>query len=210
MSVSETELLETQGEEQQKKMNTHLPAEVISFDAATQTVSIKILIDQIDHNDEAMPLPPLVDVPVKFPQWGAFYMCAEPKQGDTGLAHFSDRCIDGWWESGENSVPLDIRFHDLSDAFFDPGYNSQAKALKIIPNAMHVGSDECYIQIFEDGKIEIKGKTTFKDEATFEKSIKATGEISSAADVKAGSTSLKQHLHGGVQSGSSLTSPPTT
>lgn len=212
--ISQTELLENQGNEVSKEINTHLPAKVVSFDAETQTVSIQIMIDKMDYDDEALPLPPLVDVPVKFIKFGGFTICAEPKEGDEGLAHFSDRCIDGWWESSQNSVPLDIRFHDLSDAFFESGYSSKNNAIKIIPNALHMGADSAFIRLFEDGRVEVKGSTTFKDDVTFEKSVKAKstidadGIIESKADVTAQGKSLVTHTHGGVQSGNSVTSPP--
>lgn len=200
--ISQTELLENQGDEVSKEINTHLPAKVVSFDAATQTVSIQIMIDKMDYNDEALPLPPLVDVPVKFIKFGGFTICAEPKAGDEGLAHFSDRCIDGWWESSQNSIPLDIRFHDLSDAFFESGYSSKNNAIKIIPNALHVGADSAFIRIFEDGSIEVKGNMTIDG------SVTATGAIESKVDVTAQGKSLVSHTHGGVQSGSSSTLPP--
>ena len=150
----------------------------------------------------ALPLPPLVDVPVKFIKFGGFTICAEPKAGDEGLAHFSDRCIDGWWESSQNSVPLDIRFHDLSDAFFESGYSSKNNAIKIIPNALHMGADSAFIRMFEDGTIEVKGNMTIDG------SVTATGVIESNVDVTAQGKSLVSHTHGGVQSGSSSTLPP--
>ncbi|WP_326940608.1 Gp138 family membrane-puncturing spike protein, partial [Avibacterium paragallinarum] len=37
------------------------------------------------------------------------------------ICSFSERCIDGWWQSGNASEPLDHPFHDLSDAMFIPG-----------------------------------------------------------------------------------------
>lgn len=212
--ISQTELLGTQGEELQKKLHTHLPAKVISFDAATQTVSIQIMIDQIDYDDNPLPLPPLVDVPLKLIKFGAFNISAAPAVGDEGLAHFSERCIDGWWESSRNSVPLDIRFHDLSDAFFETGYSSKNNAIAIVPNAMHVGSNSAYIRFFENGTVEVSGATTFKDPVTFSSAvqanstIKAKGAVSSDVDVTAGSVSLKSHVHGGVESGNSTTLPP--
>lgn len=200
--ISQTELLSNQGDEVSKEINTHLPAKVVSFDAETQTVSIQIMIDKMDYDDEALPLPPLVDVPVKFIKFGGFTICAEPKEGDEGLAHFSDRCIDGWWESSQNSVPLDIRFHDLSDAFFESGYSSKNNAIKIIPSALHMGADSAFIRIFEDGSIEVKGNMTIDG------SVTATGVIESNVDVTAQGKSLVAHTHGGVQSGSSSTGTP--
>lgn len=203
MEISQTELLETQGNELQKKMHTHLPAKVVSFDAATQTVSIQIMIDQVDYNDEPLPLPPLVDVPVAMIRYGGFSITAAPVAGDEGLAHFSERCIDGWWESGRSSIPLDIRFHDLSDAFFEPFYSSKNNALAIIPNAMHLGASSTYIRIFQNGTIEINGNVNING------SVNVSGSIDANGDVVGQGVSLAGHTHKGVQSGSSETLPPT-
>lgn len=43
---------------------------------------------------------------------------------------FLERCIDGWWQSGDAKEPLDYRFHDLSDAMFVPGICSVPQAIK--------------------------------------------------------------------------------
>ncbi|MEX4374460.1 hypothetical protein MY539_09275 [Haemophilus influenzae] len=51
------------------------------------------------------------------------------KAGDEGIAIFSERCIDGWWQNGSASTPLDFRLHDLSDAMFIPGICSVPKAI---------------------------------------------------------------------------------
>ena len=188
--ISQTELLESNNDSVQMKLHTQLPARVVSFNATEQTVSIELLITQMDYEGDALSLPPLVDVPVQMFSYGAFSITATPTEGDEGLAHFAERCIDGWFESGRASVPLDIRFHDLSDAFFAGGYKSKPNALTIIPNAMHIGAESCYIRLFENGTIEIQGNVTVNGTLT------------------ANGISLTEHTHNGVQSGSSNTGLP--
>lgn len=188
--ISQTELLESNNDSVQMKLHTQLPARVVSFNATDQTVSIELLITQMDYEGNALSLPPLVDVPVQMFSYGAFSITATPTEGDEGLAHFSERCIDGWFESGRASVPLDIRFHDLSDAFFAGGYKSKPNALTIIPGAMHIGAESCYIRLFENGTIEIQGNVTVNGTLT------------------ANGISLTEHTHDGVQSGSSNTGLP--
>lgn len=188
--ISETELLESNNDSLQLKLHTALPARVVSFNSAEQTVTIELLITQMDYDGNALDLPPLVDVPVWMLCYGSFNITATPAVGDEGLAHFAERCIDGWFESGRASVPLDIRFHDLSDAFFMPGYKSKPNALTIIPNAMHIGSQSCYIRLSEDGTIAIKGNVTV------EGTLMANG------------ISLTEHTHSGVQPGSGSTGQP--
>ena len=194
--ISTTELLETQATSTQMQIHTALPARVVSFDPSEQTVSIELMIEQINHNGEQLALPPLVDVPVKMFAYGAFMITAEPQAGDEGLATFSERCIDGWWLSSRKSVPLDIRFHDLSDAFFDGGYRSKPKALTIVPNCLNIAGASNYVRLLSDGTIEIKGNTTI------------LGSLTVTGDVVGAGKSLSTHTHGGVQTGSGSTGTP--
>lgn len=208
--ISQTELLESNNDSVQMKLHTQLPARVVSFNANDQTVSIELLITQMDYDGNALSLPPLVDVPVWMLCYGSFNITSTPAIGDEGLAHFAERCIDGWFESGRASVPLDIRFHDLSDAFFMPGYKSKPNALTIIPNAMHIGTASAYIRIFENGTIELNG-TAFEVNAptTLKQGLTVIGDSTSASgDFIASGISLKSHTHNGVQSGSSNTGLP--
>ncbi len=178
------------------QIHTALPARVVSFDPSEQTVSIELMIEQINHNGEQLSLPPLVDVPVKMFAYGAFMITAEPQPGDEGLATFSERCIDGWWESSRKSVPMDIRFHDLSDAFFDGGYRSKPKALTIMPNCLNIAGASNYVRLLSNGTIEIKGNTTI------------LGSLTVTGDVVGAGKSLSTHTHGGVQTGNGSTGTP--
>lgn len=208
--ISTTELLESQGQSVQMQIHTALPARVVSFNPTEQTVSIELMIEQINHNGEQLQLPPLVDVPVKMFAWGAFMITAEPQPGDEGLATFSERCIDGWWESSRKSIPMDIRFHDLSDAFFDGGYRSKPKALTIVPNCLNIAGESNYVRLNSDGTIEIKGTTMTVDaNTTFVKpvvyqagmtgtgGINVTGPIETDTDLIADGKSFLGHTNNG-------------
>lgn len=194
--ISQTELLEANNDGLQKKLHTALPAKVVSFNPDEQTVTIELMIQQMAHDGSMLELPPLVDVPVQMLSYGSFFISAEPKEGDEGLAHFAERCIDAWWESSKKSVPMDIRFHDFSDAFFAPGYKSKPNALMIVPNTLHMGTTSTYIRITEGGSIQINGNIT------------VNGSIIATGDVQGAGISLSAHTHGGVQSGSSNTGQP--
>jgi len=71
-----------------------------------------------------------------------------------------------------------------------PAYKSKPNALTIIPNAMHIGAESCYIRLFENGTIEIQGNVTVNGTLT------------------ANGISLTEHTHNGVQSGPSNTGLP--
>lgn len=189
--ISTTELLESNNDSLQKKMHVALPAKVVSFNTSEQTVTIEIMITQMAYDGSMLDLPPLVDCPVQMFSYGQFFITAEPQTGDEGLAHFSERCIDGWWESGRKSVPLDIRFNDLSDAFFTGGYKSKPNALTIIPNALNIGGSSAYIRIMSNGVIELSGTafnvnapSTFSQPVIYQSGMTGSGGISIGGNVE--------------------------
>ena len=193
--VSQTELLESHAESIRASMRVGLPARVKKYNG-DGTVQVELMINQIGQNNQQFVIPLLSDVPIQMLSYGPFSIVAEPQDGDEGLVHFADRCIDGWWESGNKSIPLDSRMHDLSDAFFAPGYKSKPKALSIVQGAMNIGNESTYVRIKDDGTIEIKGATTFTDEVTAP-NFKTTAGLS-----------LNDHTHGNVQNGSGSTGKP--
>ncbi|MBD1228396.1 Gp138 family membrane-puncturing spike protein [Xenorhabdus griffiniae] len=121
------DVMDRKAENERLDIHTALPARVISFNGHTAT--IELMINQILHNGEVLELPPLVDVVVQFPRAGGFCFTVPVTSGDEGLAIFSERCIDGWYSTGNKSVPLDARLHDYSDASFIPGVCSQPKKI---------------------------------------------------------------------------------
>ena len=131
------------------------------------------------------------------------------KSGDEGIAIFSERCIDGWWQNGNASTPLDFRLHDLSDAMFIPGVCSVPKAIKSFFNdglSMQTLDGGTYIRI-KNGAIQIKGNIehqgdmNHKGNTTQTGSHSSTGLISSDTDVSAGGISGKTHKHAGDSGG---------
>ncbi|MDC9606873.1 Gp138 family membrane-puncturing spike protein [Xenorhabdus griffiniae] len=121
------DVLDRKAENERLDIHTALPARVVSFNGHTAT--IELMINQILRNGEVLELPPLVDVVVQFPRAGGFCFTVPVTSGDEGLAIFSERCIDGWYATGNKSVPLDARLHDYSDASFIPGICSQPKKI---------------------------------------------------------------------------------
>lgn len=88
-----------------------------------------------------------------------------------GLVIFANRCIDGWYESGNKSEPLNNRMHDLSDGFFIVGANS---VLHKIPEFYHEGAS----MQTDDGATHIRltsGKIFIKSDIEHEGNSKQTG-----------------------------------
>lgn len=196
---------------QQAQLNLHtaLPAKVVSFDAVKQTVTLAVQIKMQLADGSGADIPPLVDVPVSFPRGGGFAVTFPLRAGDEGIALFSERCIDGWWQSGGASLPLDFRLHDLSDAMFIPGVCSVPNAIAGFFTSglsMQTLDGGTYIRI-ENGAIQIKGDITHNGNMTHigntgqTGTFHASGEISSDTDISAAGISGKSHKHPGDSGG---------
>ncbi|WP_063888551.1 Gp138 family membrane-puncturing spike protein [Burkholderia ubonensis] len=109
------------------KVRTAFPGIVEAFDPDRRTATVRPAIDALLADESSLELPLLVDVPVSFPTGGGFVIEWPLKRGDEGQVTINDRCIDGWFVSGRNGPPLDLRMHDLSDATFAPGVCSQPR-----------------------------------------------------------------------------------
>lgn len=199
-----------------KNLRTAFPAKIVSFNPENQTAVIECVIHNVLSEDESgVPLPPLEDVPVQFPRSSGFDITYPLKPGDEGIAIISDRCIDGWWSTGNSDKPMMIRSHDLSDAMFIPGINSVGKATSNFDtDALAIRSKDGsqYIKLFENGNIEMDGtQLTVKCPAIFEQLVTYQNGISGTAgsngnnmaggfnvtggDITADKISLKYHGH---------------
>lgn len=151
------DVLGKQAENQRQDIHTALPAKVVSCNG--HSVTIELMITQLVKDGQSIALPPLVDVPVGFYRGGGFCVTVPIQAGDEGLAIFAERCIDGWYVSGKQSLPLDARFHDLSDAFFLPQGSSQPNKIPdYSTDALSMQTDDgsTFIRL-QKGKIKIKG-----------------------------------------------------
>lgn len=188
----------------QKQIHTALPAKVEQFNADNQTVTLAIQVKQILSDGKAVMIPPLVDVPVSFSRGGGFAVTFPLNKGDEGMAIFSERCIDSWWQSGNAGEPLDYRFHDLSDAMFIPGVCSMPNVIKGFPAdslSLQTLDGETYIRV-KKGTIEIKGNISHTGNQT------TTGTVTGETDVIAAGISGKGHVHSGVKGGSDTSGEP--
>ena len=175
----------------------------MSFDSSKQTVTLATQIKMKLADGKDADIPALVDVPVSFPRGGGFAVTFPLKEGDEGIAIFSERCIDGWWQNGSASAPLDFRLHDLSDAMFIPGVCSVPRVIKNFFNdglSMQTFDGGTYIRI-KDGTILIKGNIEHQGDTKQKGKHSSTGVISSDTDVKSAGISGKSHKHPGDSGG---------
>lgn len=145
-----------------------MPGVIESFDPGSVTVSVRPAIKGYDggtEDDGWIELPLLVDVPVIFPRGGGCTLTFPVKAGDECLLIFGDRCIDFWWQNGGIQKPVDLRMHDLSDAFAIVGPQSQAHKISgISTSAAQLRTDDgaAFIEVAAGHAITVKtpGKLT--------------------------------------------------
>lgn len=193
--VTQTELLKTAFREFMKSVGTNVPGHILSFDKDTQLAQVQIGIEQVDVNGKTDTPTPLIEVYV----WmggGDYLVETQIDEGTEGLIIFSQRCIDGWTDTGGVAKNPILRFHDLSDAFFLPGIRSQPNKISSFQNngiRLRDKAGDNYIWLKNDGTVEMK-----------------------AVDVNIISNSLTHnsvnvgddHTHSGVTTGGGTSGPP--
>jgi hypothetical protein len=193
-------------EEESKRLRVALPGVIVSFDAEAQTASVQPLIKQVMADGATQLLPVLQDVPVSFPRGGGFVLTFPVSEGDECELTFHDRCIDGWWASGNPSEPLDYRIHDLSDATARVGIASQphvVTAFDMGAVALRKLDGSAFVKIDAAGVVRITGTKLVVDCP-----IEYAGGITGTGDIIADGVSLEHHITTGVQAGAALSGEP--
>lgn len=174
------------------RLRVAMPAIVTAFDGEQQTVTLQPAIAGTDENGGAITPTVLADVPVKFPRGGGFAFTFPVVPGDEGWVIFADRCIDGWFGTGEVSQAAEHRQHDWSDGGFLPGFSSLARAIGSFRNdaiVMRQLEGKGYVSIDTGGNVDIDGtKFTVHCEAEFMKPVTMdeTLTVTDAAEMNGG------------------------
>jgi hypothetical protein len=126
--VSQPGMLKNVFREMMKGVYTCTPGHIVTFDPATQLAQVQIGIVRVDIDGAEFNPPPIIEVPVCF-MGNAWTVEYQIDTGCEGLIFFSQRCIDGWIQTGGIAANPLGRFHDMQDAFILPGFRS-------IPNAI--------------------------------------------------------------------------
>lgn len=210
------DVLSQHASNERNDIHTALPAKVVSCDGHSATV--QLMITQVMKGGETLALPPLVDVPVGFYRGGGFCVTVPVKAGDEGLVIFAERCIDGWYVSGQQSAPLDTRFHDYSDAFFLPQGSSQPNRIPAYSAdslSLQTDDGETFIRI-KPGKIIMQGDIEHTGNRTQhgnslvngDHSVKGNSESSGGTIKHNGKDIGDTHTHSGVETGGGNTGKP--
>mgnify|MGYP000913316658 FL=1 len=119
--------------ENMKEVYTCVPGHIIAFNPETQRAQVQIGIIRVDINGSVFNPPPIVDVPVSFP--GDDYVLEfQIDPGCEGHIQFSQRCMDGWKQTGRIADNPVGRFHHKQDAIFIPGIRSLSNTIEAFAN----------------------------------------------------------------------------
>lgn len=221
--VTQPQAIKTSFVEMMKGVCTSIPAHIVTFNPALQRAQVQIGIQTvlIDGTTEAPRV--IEDVPVVFP--GSDYTLEfQVGNGTEGCLIFSQRCIDGWKNSGGIAANPLARFFDRQDCYFIPGMRSQPGAITGFQNngirlrnkagnqfawlkgdgSVELANGAGFVRLMANGTVNINGVT-----------IDAAGNINAPQNVAVGGTLRnggvnvgKDHKHSGVQTGSGTTGNP--
>ena len=203
--------------EYMKGVYTSIPAHILSFDPQTQLAQIELGIKRVDVDGNDHVLPPIIDCPVMFSGGDEFVIEHQIDVGCEGWALFSQRCIDGWIQTGGTAINPITRFFDMQDACFIPGFRSNPKAVKGFANngvKLRNKAGNHFVWLKNDGAIELNnssGHIKIEPSGTviINGMVFNTNQtITSVNEATVGGITLTTHTHSGVASGNSSTGGP--
>lgn len=198
-----TELVKRSFVEMMKDVGTTIPGHVVAFDPDTQLAQVQIGIVRTDVKGISFDPPPLIEVPVYF-AGGSFVLEHQIDPNDEGIIVFSQRCIDGWVNTGGIAENPIMRFHDFSDAMFLPGLRSQPNKIESFANngvRLRNEDGSHYVWLKNDGTIEsTNGSGTITIASSGVVTINGvtfstSGLVTSPDDMIASGISVKTHGH---------------
>lgn len=127
-------LVDQIGQAMRGSLHTSMPAQVVTFDPASQTATVQptIRFARVSEGGgiEQYEPSPIANVPVAFFRAGAGSIYCEPLPGDKGLLLINERSTDEWRSAGRaDTIPADPRRFDLTDGVFLPSVSTPADPL---------------------------------------------------------------------------------
>ena len=184
--------------------------------AAVGMVDVQPLVKQQDGLGNATSHGTIFGVPYFRVQGGKNAVIIDPQVGDIGMMVCADRDSSAVKDAKAEANPGSFRTYDAADGVYVGGI------LNGVPDQYVRFSDSGVSLADKNGnKLEssatgwlFTGIVSFAQNVQFGGSVKSltgatyAGNIVTSGDITAGSTSLRGHVHGGVQPGSSNTSGP--
>lgn len=200
--------------ENMKSVYTSIPGHVLAFDPKTQRAQIQIGIQRVDIDGTAWVPAPIVDVPVAFPG-DDFILEYQIDPGCEGIVMFSQRCIDGWKQTGGAADNPTARFHNQQDAMFVPGIRSLPNVIQGFSNngiKLRNKDGSQYAWLKNDGSLAFgNGNAAINITANGDISFtNPSGNVQLTADGKfiINGIEFGTHRHTGVESGGSTSGGP--
>ena len=188
-------------------MNCVKIATVLEFNPDLLTVKCRINNKRLKNlkqdGNQILENYPDIYAKVHFFGWGDVGSTYPITPGMEGILLFNDRELETWFTTSEPGQLAYDRCHDLTDALFICGLHSQ-KNIELLPyldDCLHLFYKSCNIQI-KDGTIILNGDTVING------NLQVNGWIHATGDIVAGTISLQNHVHSGVQPGGGNTSKP--
>ena len=166
--------------------------------AITGKVTVRPMVQQQDALSRAFPHDLIHNVPYLRIQGGSSALIIDPKPGDIGFIIISGRDHTHAITTRQPAPPASFRQFSMQDCVYVGGFLNSG------PDQFIQATDEGW-RIVTPGSvtIEARGNITLKADR-----IEASGDVITSGDVRAGTVSLKRHVHGGVQTGAGTSSPP--
>ena len=222
-NVPLSEVIKSGTLEYMKGVYTSIPGHIVTFNPSLQRAQVQIGIQRVLNNGATETPWPIDDVPVIF-HGGDYTLEFEVGQGTEGAMFFSQRCIDGWKNSGGVAANPLSRFFHPQDCYFVPGLRSQPSAISNFANngirirnksgnqfawlkndgSLALENGAGHIRISSAGVVSINGVTIQPNgNTTMPQNLAVAGALKNA-DVNVG----KDHKHSGVQTGNFNTGNP--
>lgn len=200
--------------ESMKGVHTSIPGHIVAFNPKTQRAQVQIGVEAVLLNGSTEAPRVIEDVPVQF-AGGDYTLEFEVGNGTEGAIFFSQRCIDGWKNSGGVAANPLSRFFDRQDCYFVPGVRSQPGAIFGFSNdgiklrnksgsqfawlkgdgSVMLENGAGFVRLMADGTVSINGVT-----------FAANGDFDTPAAARNQGVNMGVgHTHGGVERGGSNT-----
>lgn len=205
--------LQVMMETQVSEVNTTLPGTIVSYDAASRRAVVQITQPKMLADGTPLEAPKVASVPVVWPTGagGQAGLTIPLKAGDGLMLNFAQRSLEGWL-SGSDDAPDDPRQHDISDAVAVPGL--AASGVSANPNDLELHFGPVKLRLKPDGGAVLEtagGNLTISADgvAAFTgPRVTVQGDVVVQGDVTAGTISLRNHVHTGVQPGGGFSGVP--
>lgn len=166
-------------------------------------VVIRPMVMQTDGKQQAIEHGDIFDIPYIRVQGGANAVIIDPQPGDIGLALFCMRDISAVKATGVASPPGSRRTYSWSDAIYIGGW------LNDVPT-QYVRFSGDGMELVSPTKVRIEAPTIELQGAVQQSggNVDIATTLTAGTDVIAGTVSLKNHVHSGVQTGGGTSGPP--